>query len=123
MPQSYLREGEIKKDAEKMLLTLKTFTAIPGSDTFLRRYRRDERSFNRQRKIPFSVVLTLLLRKSVKSLQRVLNEWCRDTDELISASALSQARQKFRYTAFIELLEECVIKPLCKTVPSADSLR
>lgn len=48
----------------------------------------------------------------MKSLQLVLNEWCRDTDESISASALSQARQKFLHTAFIELLEECVVKPM-----------
>ncbi len=33
-------------------------------------------------------------------------------DESISASALSQARQKFLHTAFIELLEECVVKPM-----------
>jgi hypothetical protein len=95
-----------------MLPTLKIFTAITSSDTFLQRHRRDERSFIRQRKLPFTVVLTFLLRKSVKSLQRVLNEWCRETDDVISASALSQARQKFRHTAFIELLEECVVKPM-----------
>ena len=95
-----------------MLPTLKSFTAITDSDTFLRRHRRDEKSFTRQRKLPFNSVLTILLRKSVKSLQRVLNEWCRQADEFISASALSQARQKFRYTAFIELLEECVVKPM-----------
>ena len=97
-----------------MLPTLKTFTTVTDSDTFLRKHRRDERSFTRQRKLPFATVLTLLLRKSVKSLQRVLNEWSRDADEYISASGLSQARQKFRYTAFIELLEECVVKPLYK---------
>ena len=57
-------------------------------------------------------MLKFLLRKSVKSLQRVLNEWCREVDESISASALRQARQKFRHTAFIELLEECVVKPM-----------
>jgi hypothetical protein len=95
-----------------MLPTLRIFTKVTGSDSFLQRHRRDERSFTRQRKLPFTAVLTLLLRKSVKSLQRVLNEWCRDSDEFISASALSQARQKFRYTAFIELLEECVVKPM-----------
>ena len=95
-----------------MLLTLKNFASIAASDKFLQRHRRDENCFIRQRKLPFNIVLTLLLRKSVKSLQRVLNEWCRDTDEYISASALSQARQKFRHTAFIELLEECVVKPL-----------
>lgn len=95
-----------------MLPTLKSFIATTGSDSFLRRHRRDEKSFTRNRKLPFNSVLTNLLRKSVKSLQRVLNEWCCHLDEFISASALSQARQKFRYTAFIELLEECVVKPL-----------
>jgi hypothetical protein len=95
-----------------MLPTLKIFTTITGSDSFLQRHRRDEKAFTRQRKLPFAAVLTILLRKSVKSLQRVLNEWCRDVDKIISASALSQARQKFRHTAFIELLEECVVKPL-----------
>ena len=95
-----------------MLFTLKTFIKTTASNSFIKRHRRDEKSFSRQRKLPFNIVLTLLLRKSVKSLQLVLNEWCRDTDESISASALSQARQKFLHTAFIELLEECVVKPV-----------
>jgi hypothetical protein len=95
-----------------MLPTLKTFTSITASDTFVYRHRKDEGSFTRHRKLPFTTVLKFLLRKSVKSLQRVLNEWCCETDDLISASALSQARQKFRHTAFIELLEECVVKPM-----------
>lgn len=75
--------------SEKMLPTLKSFTAITESDTFLRRYRRDEKSVPRQRKLPFNSVLTIPLPKSVKSLQRVLNEWCRQADEFISASALT----------------------------------
>jgi hypothetical protein len=95
-----------------MLATLKTFTNITESNDFLQRHRKADRDFTRQRKLPFDVVLKLLLRKSVKSLQLVLNEWCRDLDESISASALSQARQKFAHTAFIELLEECVVKPM-----------
>jgi hypothetical protein len=95
-----------------MLATLKAFAKITESDKFLRRHRKNDRSFTRQRKLPFDVVLKLLLRKSVKSLQLVLNEWCRDLDESITASALSQARQKFAHTAFIELLEECVVKPM-----------
>ena len=41
-----------------------------------------------------------------------MNEWCRGVAGSISASALSQARQKFLHTAFIELLESCVIAPL-----------
>lgn len=56
-------------------------------------------------------MLELLLRKSVKSLQCILNEWAVNLDYFISASAYSQARRKFCHTAFIELLEECIIKP------------
>ena len=53
----------------------------------------------------------MALCKSVKSLPVVLNEWCRNSSDTISASALSQARQKFRHAAFIELLEECIVRP------------
>jgi hypothetical protein len=95
-----------------MLATLKTFTNITESNEFFQRHRKAERNSTRQRKLPFDVVLKLLLRKSVKCLQLVLNEWCRDLDESISARALSQARQKFAHTAFIELLEECVVEPV-----------
>jgi hypothetical protein len=94
-----------------MRTTLKRFSYLVLSEEFLLRHRKETTSFTRQRKLPFSTVLALVLRKSVKSLQVILNEWCRDTEETITASALSQARQKFSYTAFIELLEECVVRP------------
>ena len=95
--------------------TLKFFTFLVTSKSFLTRHKKTESSFTRQRKLPFSTVLAIVLRKSVKSLQVVLNEWCRGSAETISASALSQARQKFSHTAFIELLEECVVKPTYAT--------
>lgn len=66
--------------------------------------------FSRNRKLPFSTVFQLLLRKSVKPLQLVLNEWTDNLDYQVSASALSQARQHLRHTAFIELLEKCVVQ-------------
>lgn len=57
----------------------------------------------------FGLVLVLVLRNSVKSLQNVVNEamtWLgRPT---VSASALSQARYKLKHTAFIEL-NQCAI--------------
>lgn len=54
----------------------------------------------------------LLLRRSVKSLQLILNEFYR-REELtqVSASAFCQARQKFKHTAFIELLRDQVVAP------------
>ena len=65
--------------------------------------------FTRERKLPFQTVFQLLLRKSVKSLQLVLNEWVGKLEGQISASAYSQARKKFLHTAFIELHEKCVV--------------
>ena len=53
-----------------------------------------------------------MLRKSVKHLQVLLNERCHVVDESISASELSHARPRLAHTAFIELLEDCVVKPI-----------
>ncbi len=75
---------------------------------FSNNHKSSEVSFTRERKLPFKSVLQLLLKKSVKSLQLVLNEW--SSGFRVSASALSQARQKFKHTAFKELHEECVTK-------------
>lgn len=94
-----------------MRTALRKFSELVKSEEFLKRHRTASTYFTRRRKLPFASVFAIVLRKSVKSLQVVLNEWCRGTSETISASALSQARQKFRHTAFIELLEECVIRP------------
>lgn len=96
-----------------MRTALKKFTELVTSQEFLNRHKTVASAFTRCRKLPFASVFALVLRKSVKSLQLVLNEWCRETSatETVTASALSLARQKFRYTAFIELLEECVVKP------------
>lgn len=52
----------------------------------------------------FDKVLVLILRKGVKSLQLMLNEFTRVLDiEPVTASAFSQARQNLSHTAFIEL--------------------
>jgi hypothetical protein len=62
------------------------------------------------RKLPFCSVLFLILKKSVRPLQLVLNEWTEHLDYQITASALSQARRKFKHTAFIELHKWCIVK-------------
>lgn len=59
--------------------------------------------------MPFKSVLQIILRKSVKSLQLVANEWGDFINETLSASALSKARHKLRHTAFIELHESAVL--------------
>ena len=67
--------------------------------------------FSRERKLPFKSVAILALRRSVKSLQLVLNEFSdRFNKERASVSAYSQARKKFLHTAFIELLDVSILK-------------
>jgi|TARA_R110002033_G_scaffold13325_2_gene39729 hypothetical protein len=73
----------------------------------------NKEDFTRNRKLPFSKVLLTVVRKSVKSIQNVLNETQKylstllDEDlETISKSAYSQARDKLNYTAFEELAND-----------------
>ena len=67
-------------------------------------------AFTRVRSLTFEVVLVMVLRKSVKSLQNVVNEamaWL--GVGTVTASAYSQARYKLKHTAFIELNRKAVV--------------
>jgi multisubunit Na+/H+ antiporter MnhG subunit len=82
-------------------------------EDFRRRHSETVKAFTRVRLLTFSVVLVLILRKSVKSLQLVLNEfttWL--TVKPVTASAFSQARYKLNHEAFIELNRKAVVETL-----------
>jgi hypothetical protein len=69
--------------------------------------------FTRKRKLPFSLMCLLILQKSVKSLQLVLNEVFMKLDLVFttaSNSAFSQARQKLLHTAYIELNKRAIVE-------------
>ena len=80
-------------------------------EKFKQRHRTKSTAFTRQRCLPFVLVLTLILKKGVKSLQNVVNE---ATDWLntkpVTASAYSQVRYKLKHTAFIELNQKAIVK-------------
>lgn len=110
-----MRTVTLEEESECFLVkksgsSLRSFKKLCSQRTFSKRHTRGAGSFTRRRKLPFQSVLELLLRKSVKSLQLLLNEWSDRLDYRVSASALSQARQKISHTAFIELHEECVLR-------------
>jgi len=82
-------------------------------EAFKGRHRERQKDFTRVRSLPFALVLVLVMRKSMKSLQNVVNEamtWL--NEPLVTASAYSQARYKLKHTAFIELNQEAVVKTL-----------
>lgn len=82
-------------------------------ETFKDKHRLAKSAFTRVRSLPFELVLVMILRKSVKSLQNVVNEamlWL-ETDT-VTASAFCQARYKLRHTAFIELNQQAIVDPM-----------
>ena len=65
------------------------------------------------RSLPFALVLALIMRKSVKSLQNVVNEAMTWLEQMpVTASAYSQARYKLKHTAFIELNQTAIVGTL-----------
>lgn len=81
-----------------------------ASELFIIDHKVNQNAFTRNRVLTFRIMFLLLLRKSVKSLQLVLNELF-IYDEIkatVSSSAYNQARKKFKHTAFIELNEGAI---------------
>jgi len=83
---------------------------------FVARHRQRPADFTRQRTLTFPVVLLLLLQKTTKSVQRHLHEflaqWLPDAlAPSVTPGAWTQARAKFKASAFVELNEE-VLLPL-----------
>jgi Transposase DDE domain len=79
--------------------------------TFKNNHRKTAKDFTRVRSLPFSLVLVLIMKKGVKSLQNVLNEattWLEQPP--VTASAYSQARYKLKHTAFIELNQAAIVE-------------
>ena len=91
--------------------TIEMTRPLLTDEGFKGRHRVYDQAFTRVRCLPLAVVLVLILRKSVKSLQNVVNEamaWL--TAEPVTASAFSQARYKVKHTAFIELNQKAVVE-------------
>jgi len=68
-------------------------------------------AFTRNRKLPFPIVFLIILQKSIKSLQLVVNEFFMALNNVFQTatnSAYCQARHKLLHTAFIDLSETLV---------------
>jgi len=81
---------------------------------FRTRHRVRPQDFTRHRALPFALVILFILQKTVKSVQRHLNEFLAQVaPELPDAGATpggwTQARAKLKHTAFGELNQLCVL--------------
>lgn len=89
---------------------------------FIARHRVRPEDFTRQRQLTFPIVMLFVLQKTVKSIQRHLNDFL---DELFgaelfepaTAGAWTHARAKLKHTAFVELNEQVVL-PLVNEQPA-----
>lgn len=95
-------------------------------EKFIARHRVRPADFTRQRALPFDRLLIFILQKTTKSLQRHLHEfWCQLALQLaivVTPGALTQARAKFKHTAFIALNQGTVL-PLVYAPAQAATLQ
>ena len=78
--------------------------------SFVESHKARAKDFTRKRTLSFQVVFMQILRKTVKSLQVSLNELFMSNHiaSVVTSSAYTQARKKFKHTAFIELNNDIV---------------
>lgn len=86
--------------------------AISLNEQFWQRHRRSESDFTRERVLTFPIIMLLLLQKTSRSIQRHLQSFFHalgKADTAVTGGAWTQARAKFRHTAFIELNREVLL--------------
>jgi hypothetical protein len=90
-----------------------TTRTLLGDQAFSARHRTSPTAFTRVRSLPFALVVALIMRKGVKSLQNWVNEAIGQLGgSPVSASAFSKARYRLKHTAFIELNRKAVVETL-----------
>ena len=113
MVKFILRAFGEARDVKKATAALSEIRRLLFDEAFKGRHRVSPQVFTRHRKLSFPIVVAMVLRKSLHSLQNVVNEalsWLgRGT---ASASAFCQARYRLRHTAFIELNQVAVLGSL-----------
>jgi len=80
------------------------------SSKFIEQHKLRIQDFTRNRILNFQILFVTIMRKSVKSLQIVLNELFMDghINTVVTNSAFTQARQKLSHTAFLALSHDIV---------------
>jgi hypothetical protein len=79
-------------------------------DEFKSLHRTSPKVFLRERKLTFSLVILLIMQKTMKSLQLLLNEVFGQLDlDPATNSAFTQARRHLKHTAFIELNQKAIV--------------
>jgi len=99
---------------DKATQTISIIRALLNDDSFKNDHRTASKFFSRKFKLDFVTVVLLILQKSIKPLQLVLNEFFKKLDNgvLVTKSAFTQARRHLKATAFITLNKKAVLDVL-----------
>lgn len=109
-----VEKNGLTEQNDKAALSISTVRDLLNDLEFIEEHRTNPKFFTRQRKLGFINMILLILQKSVKSLQLILNEFFKDLGNgiLVSKSAFTQARRHLRYQAFITLNQKAIIDVL-----------
>jgi len=74
-----------------------------NDDSFKDKHRTASKFFSRRFKLDFVTVILIILQKSIKPMQLVLNEFFKRLDNgvMVTKSAFTQARSHLKATAFV----------------------
>jgi hypothetical protein len=95
---------------QKPQQVVNTTKKLLNDEEFKSHHRTSPKVFLRERKLTFSLVILLILQKTMKSIQLLLNEVFGQIDlDPATTSAFTQARRHLKHTAFIELNQKAIV--------------
>jgi len=104
-----LRQNQIMEknllagENDKAARSISIIRELLYDDSFKNNHRTASKFFSRKFKLDFVTVVLLILPKSIKPLQLVLNEFFKKLDNgvMVTKSAFTQARRHLKATAFV----------------------
>lgn len=109
--KTMIEKNPVRGENDKSAHSISIIRTLLLDAEFKDRHRINSKVFSRLFKLSFVTVILLILQKSVKSSQLVLNEFFKKLGSgiLVTNSAFTQARYKLQPQAFIELNQKGVI--------------
>jgi len=95
---------------QKPQQVVNTTKKLLKDEEFKSHHRTSPKVFLRERKLTFSLVILLIMQKTMKSIPLLLNEVFGQLDlDPVTNSAFTQARSHLKHTAFIELNQKAIV--------------
>jgi len=98
-----MEKDTLDGENDKATRSISIIRSLLNDDSFKNEHRTAYKFFSRKYKLDFATVLLLILQKSIKPLQLVLNEFFKKWENgvLVTKSAFTQARRHLKATAFV----------------------